>query len=89
MTGLWIAGALMTLAALAKLKPAFQVGGSTTAGNSSQTTDGAAMVLLASRRKAQQLKLPILGKLLSFAVTGCAPDIMGIGPAVASDKCCQ
>ncbi|CAD7936099.1 unnamed protein product [Amoebophrya sp. A120] len=68
---------------LAKLGPAFQKGGTTTAGNSSQTTDGAAMCLIASRKKAKELGLPIVGKMISFAVEGCPPDIMGIGPAVA------
>mmetsp|Transcript_13314 Transcript_13314/g.32618 ORF Transcript_13314/g.32618 Transcript_13314/m.32618 type:complete len:424 (-) Transcript_13314:790-2061(-) len=68
---------------LAKLGPAFQKGGSTTAGNSSQTTDGAAMVLIASRKKAKELGLPVIGKMVSFAVEGCPPEIMGIGPAVA------
>ncbi|CAD7966060.1 unnamed protein product [Amoebophrya sp. A25] len=68
---------------LSKLGPAFQKGGCTTAGNSSQTTDGAAMVLLASRKKAKELGLPIIGKLVSFSVEGCDPEIMGIGPAVA------
>lgn len=68
---------------LAKLGPAFKKGGSTTAGNASQTTDGAAMTLIASRKKAKELGLPIIGKLVSFAVKGCDPEIMGIGPAVA------
>merc|ERR1712194_660331 len=71
---------------LAKLGPAFQKGGSTTAGNASQTTDGAAMVLMASRKRANELGLPIIGKLVSFAVAGCEPEVMGIGPAVAIPK---
>jgi len=73
----------LTAAALAKLGPAFKKGGTTTAGNSSQTTDGAAMVLLMSRKKAKALKMPILGKMLSFSAVGCDPFVMGIGPAVA------
>ncbi|CAO2633230.1 3-ketoacyl-CoA thiolase B, peroxisomal [Lemmus lemmus] len=72
-----------TMEGLAKLKPAFKDGGSTTAGNSSQVSDGAAAVLLARRSKAQELGLPILGVLRSYAVVGVPPDIMGIGPAYA------
>uniref|UniRef100_A0A8C6QTS2 Acetyl-CoA acyltransferase 1 n=1 Tax=Nannospalax galili TaxID=1026970 RepID=A0A8C6QTS2_NANGA len=72
-----------TMEGLAKLKPAFKDGGSTTAGNSSQVSDGAAAVLLARRSKAKELGLPILGVLRSFAVVGVPPDIMGIGPAYA------
>ncbi|XP_055270604.1 3-ketoacyl-CoA thiolase, peroxisomal [Moschus berezovskii] len=68
---------------LAKLKPAFKDGGSTTAGNSSQVSDGAAAILLARRSKAEELGLPILGVLRSYAVVGVPPDIMGIGPAYA------
>uniref|UniRef100_H0WTR2 Acetyl-CoA acyltransferase 1 n=1 Tax=Otolemur garnettii TaxID=30611 RepID=H0WTR2_OTOGA len=72
-----------TLEGLAKLKPAFKKDGSTTAGNSSQVSDGAAAILLARRSKAEELGLPILGILRSFAVVGVPPDIMGIGPAYA------
>nr|XP_026261695.1 3-ketoacyl-CoA thiolase A, peroxisomal isoform X2 [Urocitellus parryii] len=72
-----------TLEGLAKLKPAFKDGGSTTAGNSSQVSDGAAAVLLARRSKAEELGLPILGVLRSYAVVGVPPDVMGIGPAYA------
>ncbi|NWI12620.1 THIKB thiolase, partial [Crypturellus soui] len=72
-----------TLEGLAKLKPSFKQNGSTTAGNASQVSDGAAAVLLAKRSKAAQLGLPILGVLKSFAVVGVPPDIMGIGPAYA------
>ena len=71
---------------LAKLKPAFKEDGTTTAGNASQVTDGAAAVLLMKRRRAEQLKLPIIGRWISFAVAGCPPDVMGIGPAVAIPK---
>lgn len=52
-------------------------------GNSSQVSDGAAAVLLARRSKAEELGLPILGVLRSYAVVGVPPDIMGIGPAYA------
>jgi acetyl-CoA acyltransferase 1 len=72
-----------TIASLAKLKPAFQKGGTTTAGNSSQVTDGAAVVLLARRSYAVKNGLPILGRMLSFAAAGVPPEIMGIGPAFA------
>jgi acetyl-CoA acyltransferase 1 len=72
-----------TLESLAKLKPAFKKGGSTTAGNSSQVTDGAAVVLLARRSTANKLGLPIMGRVLSFAAVGVPPEIMGIGPAYA------
>ena len=72
-----------TLEGLAKLKPAFQKGGSTTAGNASQTTDGASCVLLARRDVAKKLGCKIYGRIVSFAVAGVPPHIMGIGPAVA------
>eukprot|EP00927_Polykrikos_kofoidii_P068404 TRINITY_DN6377_c0_g1_i5.p1 TRINITY_DN6377_c0_g1~~TRINITY_DN6377_c0_g1_i5.p1 ORF type:complete len:269 (-),score=46.86 TRINITY_DN6377_c0_g1_i5:493-1299(-) len=72
-----------TARGLAALKPAFQAGGSTTAGNSSQTSDGASMILLARRSKAQALGLPILARFRSYAVVGVEPRLMGIGPAVA------
>jgi len=72
-----------TLEALAKLKAAFRDGGSTTAGNSSQVSDGAAAVLAARRRVAKKLGLPILGTFRSYAVVGVPPEIMGIGPAEA------
>ncbi|CAJ1392044.1 unnamed protein product [Effrenium voratum] len=68
---------------LAKLKPAFKAGGSTTAGNSSQTTDGAAMVLLARRDVAKKHGLPIIARFCSFACVGVDPKLMGIGPAFA------
>lgn len=71
------------LESLLKLKPAFKDGGSTTAGNSSQVSDGAAAVLVAKRSEAEKLGLPILGVIRSYAVVGVPPEIMGIGPAVA------
>ena len=52
-------------------------------GNSSQVSDGAAAVILCNRAEAERRGLPILGTLRGFAVKGCPPDIMGIGPAVA------
>jgi len=72
-----------TIEGLGKLKPAFKKGGSTTAGNSSQVTDGAAVVILARRSVAKAKGLPIRGRILSFAVAGVPPEIMGIGPAFA------
>jgi len=72
-----------TLEGLAKLKPAFQKGGSTTAGNSSQVTDGAAVVLLAKRSYAEAHNLPIQGRFVSFGCAGVPPEVMGIGPAFA------
>ncbi len=72
-----------TFESLSKLQPAFQKGGTTTAGNASQVSDGAAAVLVTSRAYAQKHGLPILGTLRSFAVAGTAPEVMGIGPAVA------
>jgi acetyl-CoA acyltransferase 1 len=72
-----------TLEGLGKLKPAFKKDGRTTAGNSSQVTDGAAAVLLARRDVAKKLGLKIYGRVLSYAVAGVPPEIMGIGPAVA------
>lgn len=73
-----------TMETLKKLKPAFdKKEGTVTAGNSSQVTDGAAAVLLARRDVAKKLGLKIEGRIIGFAVAGCPPEIMGIGPAVA------
>ncbi|KAL4458860.1 hypothetical protein ABPG75_013725 [Micractinium tetrahymenae] len=72
-----------TPASLGQLKPVFKKGGSTTAGNSSQVTDGAAAVLLMTRAEAARRGLPILGIFRSFAAVGVPPAVMGIGPAVA------
>jgi acetyl-CoA acyltransferase 1 len=72
-----------TVDSLAKLRPAFKKDGSTTAGNSSQVSDGAAAVLVMTRAEAEKRKLPILGKFISAAVAGVPPKIMGIGPAMA------
>jgi acetyl-CoA acyltransferase 1 len=70
-------------AGLAKLKPAFKEGGTTTAGNSSQVSDGAAAVLAMRRSTAARLGCRALGVLRAYAVVGVPPDVMGIGPAVA------
>jgi acetyl-CoA acyltransferase len=75
-----------SLEALAKLKPVFSAGGSVTAGNSSQTSDGAAAALVMSERKARQLGLKPMARYLSFSVGGVPPEIMGIGPVVAIPK---
>jgi len=72
-----------TLEGLNKLKAAFKVDGSTTAGNASQVSDGAAMVLLARRDVAKKMGLPILARMRSYAVVGVDPNLMGIGPAFA------
>lgn len=66
--------------AIARLKPVFAARGSVTAGNSSQMSDGAGIALLASEQALKQFDLQPMGRLLSFAVAGVAPEIMGIGP---------
>ncbi|HDQ04649.1 MAG TPA: thiolase family protein [Deltaproteobacteria bacterium] len=71
---------------MAKLRSPFKAGGSCTAGNSSQMTDGAAFSMLMTAEKAQQLGLKPLAKLAYYAVAGCKPEEMGIGPAVAIPK---
>ena len=75
-----------SLEALAKLKPVFQTDGAVTAGNSSQTSDGAAAALVMSERKAKELGLKPMARFVSFAVAGVPPEIMGIGPVVAIPK---
>ncbi|KAJ3112149.1 3-ketoacyl-CoA thiolase, peroxisomal [Phlyctochytrium bullatum] len=72
-----------TAEGLAKLRPAFKKDGGSTAGNSSQVTDGAAAVLLARRSWAEKQGLKPIARFLGFSVVGCPPRIMGIGPAVA------
>jgi acetyl-CoA acyltransferase len=71
---------------LAKLPPAFHAKGTVTAGNSSQTSDGAAAALVMSKERAQQLGLKPLGVFRAFAVAGVPPDLMGIGPLEAIPK---
>ena len=75
-----------TLEALAKLKPAFAVKGTVTAGNSSQTSDGASFVVVMSDRLMQSLALKPIGRLVNCAVAGVHPRIMGIGPIEAVPK---
>ncbi|MCI0182945.1 MAG: acetyl-CoA C-acyltransferase [Acidibacillus sp.] len=78
-----------SLEGLAKLKPVFRVGGSVTAGNSSQTSDGAAAVVMMSAEEAAKHGLQPIGVFRSFAVAGVDPDIMGIGPIAAVPKALQ
>lgn len=75
-----------TVEKLASLKAAFKKGGSVTAGNSSPLTDGASATLLMSREKADELGLKPLARVVSMAVAGCDPKIMGIGPVPAVKK---
>jgi acetyl-CoA acyltransferase len=72
--------------ALGKLKPVFQSDGTVTAGNSSQTSDGAAAAIVMSDKRAEQLGLKPMARFVSFAVAGVPPEIMGIGPVVAIPK---
>lgn len=78
-----------SLEALSKLKPAFAVNGVITAGNSSQTSDGAAFVVVMSESMVNELGLTPIGRLVSCAVAGVHPRIMGIGPVVAIPKALQ
>jgi acetyl-CoA acyltransferase len=71
---------------LAKLKPAFALNGSVTAGNSSQTSDGAAFVIVMSEKMMNELQLQPIGRLVNCAVAGVHPRIMGIGPIAAIPK---
>ncbi|MCS6974134.1 MAG: acetyl-CoA C-acyltransferase [Cyclobacteriaceae bacterium] len=75
-----------TIEALAKLKPVFAQNGTVTAGNSSQTSDGAAFVCVMSERMVKQLNVKPLARLVSYAVAGVEPRIMGIGPVAAIPK---
>ena len=75
-----------TIEGLAKLKPAFKDGGTATAGNSSQMSDGAAAVIVMSAEKAEKLGLEPIARFVSFAVGGVEPELMGIGPVVAIPK---
>jgi len=77
-----------TVEGLSKLRTVFKKGGVVTAGNSSQVSDGAAAVLLMKRSRAKELGLKVLGRFRAFAVSGVAPEIMGVGPAYAIPKVC-
>ncbi len=75
-----------TAEGLAKLRPAFAAGGSVTAGNSSQTTDGAAATIIASPEKCKELGLEPIARLVSYSTIGCKSDEMGVGPRYAIPK---
>jgi len=75
-----------TLEALSKLRPAFMTGGTVTAGNASQTSDGAGAMIVASRAYAESIGTRPLATFRGFATAGVAPDIMGIGPIEAVPK---
>ncbi|MBE2200268.1 MAG: acetyl-CoA C-acyltransferase [Anaerolinea sp.] len=78
-----------SLAALAKLKPVFKLGGSVTAGNSSPLSDGAAAVVVMERKKAEELGLQPLLRFVGFNVGGVRPEIMGMGPITAVPRVLQ
>ncbi len=75
-----------TLEALAKLKPVFHAQGTVTAGNASQTSDGAAAAVVMSAERAAQLGVPTLARFVAFATAGCDPEEMGVGPVFAVPK---
>lgn len=75
-----------TVEVLSKLKPVFKQGGQVTAGNSSQTSDGAAFVLVMSERMVKELNLEPVARLVSYSVAGVEPRIMGVGPVKAIPK---
>jgi acetyl-CoA acyltransferase len=75
-----------SLEALAKLKPVFHAKGTVTAGNASQTSDGAAAAVVMSAERAAQLGVPAMARLVAFATAGCDPEEMGIGPVFAVPK---
>jgi acetyl-CoA acyltransferase len=75
-----------SLEALAKLKPAFNPKGTVTAGNSSQTSDGAAATVLMEAGRARELEIRPLARLVAYASTGCLPEEMGMGPVTAIRK---
>ncbi|WOK06197.1 acetyl-CoA C-acyltransferase [Imperialibacter roseus] len=75
-----------SLEVLAKLKPVFRMGGKVTAGNSSQTSDGAAFVMVMSEKMVQQYNLKPIARMLAYTAAGVEPRIMGIGPVAAVPK---
>src|SRR5262249_27092857 len=75
-----------SMEALAKLRPAFKVNGTVTAGNSSQTSDGAAAVVVMSADRARALTLPVLARFVAYATAGVEPERFGIGPVPAIRK---
>ncbi|NJR41182.1 MAG: thiolase family protein [Leptolyngbyaceae cyanobacterium CSU_1_4] len=78
-----------SLEALARLQPVFRLGGTVTAGNASQTSDGAAATVMMNHQMLQELNLEPMARLLGFAVAGVAPEMMGIGPVMAVPKVLQ
>ncbi|MBD2078627.1 acetyl-CoA C-acyltransferase [Leptolyngbya sp. FACHB-17] len=78
-----------SLEALSKLPAVFRVEGTVTAGNASQTSDGAAATILVSEAKLKEFKLQPLGRMLGFAVAGVPPEVMGMGPVLAIPKVLQ
>jgi acetyl-CoA C-acetyltransferase len=78
-----------TIEKLAALRPAFDKAGTVTAGNSSGINDGAAAVILMSEKKAQQLNLAPLARIVAYATAGVDPKLMGIGPVPASRRCLE
>src|SRR5690606_16434742 len=72
-----------SMEALARLKPVFKTGGSVTAGNASQTSDGAAFVMVVSEKKLKELGVEPIARVVSYAVTGLEPREMGVGPITA------
>ncbi len=72
-----------TVESLAKLRPAFKIGGPVTAGNSSQMTDGAAVALVVSEEYLEKIGKGPMARFLAFSATGCGPEVMGIGPITA------
>ena len=75
-----------TLKSLAGLRPVFKEGGTVTAGNASGINDGAAGMIIMSARKAEELAIPVMARIVSTATSGVDPDIMGIGPVFSSKK---
>ena len=75
--------------ALARLKPVFRMGGTVTAGNASQMSDGAAATVVANEKTVQELGVQPLARLVGYAVAGVAPEVMGIGPIPAIQKVLQ
>lgn len=78
-----------TVDVLAGLKPAFDANGTVTAGTASPLTDGASATLVCSEEFAKAHGLPILARIRSIAISGCAPEVMGLGPVVSSQKALQ
>lgn len=78
-----------TIEALSKLRPVFKMNGTVTAGNSSQTSDGAAFVMVMSEQMVKELKLEPIARMVSYAVAGVDPRVMGIGPVEAIPKALQ